>query len=254
MSRSVRGTLWVSLFLLMFIGVFASHATTLLEEDFEGGKLNESKWNAKAEWKLIKPEAKVAKLGTGVVDINGGQANFSKKTDFKNFVFEADFNAKKDGKITGFVFGGQDPDNYYMHQISANGSGHTPNNVRWHTRSKGAWAVDPKPFLGGEKVEPEVWYRSKWIVKDFNFKVWVLESETFWKNPAGAKMRKIGDWTDPKKSFPTGAVGFRSSGGEHMRYDNVLVYDIGDNPHASGTAVDPHGKLAATWASLKTNR
>jgi|TARA_B100001964_G_scaffold243616_1_gene322113 hypothetical protein len=238
----------------MFIGVFASHATTLLEEDFEGGKLNESKWNAKAEWKLIKPEAKVAKLGTGVVDINGGQANFSKKTDFKNFVFEADFNAKKDGKITGFVFGGQDPDNYYMHQISANGSGHTPNNVRWHTRSKGAWAVDPKPFLGGEKVEPEVWYRSKWIVKDFNFKVWVLESETFWKNPAGAKMRKIGDWTDPKKSFPTGAVGFRSSGGEHMRYDNVLVYDIGDNPHASGTAVDPHGKLAATWASLKTNR
>jgi len=74
------------------------------------------------------------------------------------------------------------------------------------------------------------------------------------ENPAGAKMRKIGDWTDPKKSFPTGAVGFRSSGGEHMRYDNVLVYDIGDNPHASGTAVDPHGKLAATWASLKTNR
>ena len=254
MSWSVRGTLWASLFLLMFIGVFDSHATTFLEEDFEEGKLNESKWNAKAEWKLIKPEAKVAKLGTGVVDINGGQANFSKKTDFKNFVFEADFNAKKDGKITGFVFGGQDPDNYYMHQISTNGSGHTPNNVRWHTRSKGAWAVDPKPFLGGEKVEPEVWYRSKLIVKDFNFKVWVLESETFWKNPAGAKMRKIGDWTDPKKSFPTGAVGFRSSGGEHMRYDNVLVYDIGDNPHASGTAVDPHGKLAATWASLKTNR
>jgi len=90
----------------MFISVFASHATTLLEEDFEEGKLNESKWNAKAEWKIIKPEAKVAKLGKGVVDINGGQANFSKKTDFKNFVFEADFNAKKDGKITGFVFGG----------------------------------------------------------------------------------------------------------------------------------------------------
>jgi len=56
------------------------------------------------------------------------------------------------------------------------------------------------------------------------------------------------DWTDPKKEYPTGAVGFRSSGGEHMRYDNVLVYD---NPHKGGTAVKSQGKLATTWADLR---
>ena len=235
----------------IFASLFPTQAETLLEDDFEGGKLNETKWDAKAEWKIINPEAKVDKLGKGVVDIDGGQANFSKKTDFKNFVFEADFVAKDSGKITGFVFGGQDPDNYYMHQISTDGSNHTPNNVRWHTRSKGKWAVDPKPFLDGEKVKPETWYRARWIVEDSNFKIWVLESESFWKNPAGAKMRKIGDWTDSNKSFPTGAVGFRSSGGEHMRYDNVLVYDIDDNPHGETTSVEHQNKMPIVWANLK---
>jgi len=238
--------------LFAFLSVTASYAAILLEEDFEGGKLDESKWLPKAQWKIIKPQVKLKALGNGIVDIDGGDANFSKKKDFKNFVFEADFLARDKGKITGFVFGGQHiTDNFYMHQISCDGSGHTPNNVRWHTRDKG-WAVDPKPFLGGLKVKPEVWYRSKWIVEDTNFKVWVLESEDFWKDPAGAAMRKIGDWTDPKKKYATGAVGFRSSGGEQMRYDNVLVYDIGDNPHKGGTAVQAQGKLAASWADLKT--
>ena len=64
-------------------------------------------------------------------------------------------------------------------------------------------------------------------------------------------MRKIGDWTDPKKKYATGAVGFRSSGGEQMQYDNVLVYDIGDNPHKGGTAVQAQGKLAAIDVKLK---
>ena len=67
-------------------------------------------------------------------------------------------------------------------------------------------------------------------------------------------MRKIGDWTDSNKSFPTGAVGFRSSGGEHMRYDNVLVYDIDDNPHGKTTSVEHQNKMSTIWANLKTKR
>ena len=39
-----------------------------------------------------------------------------------------------------------------------------------------------------------------------------------------------------------------------MRYDNVLVYDISVDPRAGVTATDPHGKLVATQAGLKTNR
>ena len=120
--------------LFAFLSVTASYGAILLQDDFEGGKLDESKWLPKKEWKIIKPEAKIKALGNGIVDIDGGQANFSKKTDFKNFVFEADFLAGDKGKITGFVFGGQDiNDKFYMHQISCDGSGHSPNNIRWHT-------------------------------------------------------------------------------------------------------------------------
>ena len=74
----------------IFASLFPTQAETLLEDDFEGGKLNETKWDAKAEWKIIKPEAKVDKLGKGVVDIDGGQANFSKKTDFNSQSYRDD--------------------------------------------------------------------------------------------------------------------------------------------------------------------
>ena len=225
-----------------------SQAKTLFEEDFEGGKLDEKKWHPKAEWNIMKPDEPLAALGKGIMDTAAGQANTTKDDTFKDFVFEADFNAKKEGKITGFVFGAQDlTNNFYMHQISASGSGHTPNNLRWHIRLKGAWQVFPEPFLGGEEVEPEVWYRSRWLVNNFNTKVWVLESEDFWKDPRGAKMRKIADWTDKSRQFRSGAIGFRASGGEHMRYDNVLVYDIGDDPFA----VKPSGKVTTVWGRLK---
>ena len=78
---------FIAVVFFIFVSLFPTQAETLLEDDFEGGKLNETKWNAKSEWKIIKPEAKVDKLGKGGVDIDGGLANFSKKTDFKNFVF-----------------------------------------------------------------------------------------------------------------------------------------------------------------------
>ena len=239
----------VSVILVSFCLLLSNiNAEILFEEDFEGGKLDEKKWHPKAEWKIIKPEEKLAALGKGVMDTAGGEANTTKEKNFKDFIFEADFNAKKDGSLTGFVFGAQDlANNFYMHQISATGSNHTPNHLRSHIRLKGAWQVFPIAFLKGEKVDPEVWYRSRWIVKNFNFKDFVLESEDFWKNPRGAKMRKIADWTDKSRQFRSGAVGFRASGGEHMRYDNVLVYDIGDDPFS----VDPSTKLSTVWGELK---
>ena len=239
------------LLVCLIVTIPDANAKVLFEEDFEGGKLDETKWHPKAEWKIMKPEEKLAALGKGIMDTAAGQANTTKKKDFKDFVFEADFNAKKDGKITGFVFAAQDlANNFYMHQISATGSGHTPNNLRWHIRLKGAWQVFPEAFLKGEKVDPEIWYRSRWFIKNYNFKVFVLESEDFWKDPRGAKMRKIADWTDKSRQFRSGAVGFRASGGEHMRYDNVLVYEDGDDPFA----VDVSDKVTTKWAKIKTRK
>ncbi|MBI1930022.1 hypothetical protein HYR99_37945 [Candidatus Poribacteria bacterium] len=63
-------------------------------------------------------------------------------------------------------------------------------------------------------------------------------------------MRPLGNWNDMSKSYKDGAIGFRPSGGEHMRYDNVLVYGIGEDPFA----VDLAGKIATTWEQLKAVR
>ena len=124
MKFKMLNTINVFIILLTFISVTASYAATLLKEDFEGGKLDEAKWFPKKEWKIIEPQSTIKALGNGVVDINGGEANFSKRQDFTDFVFEADFVAKTSGKITGFVFRGTNiNNNFYMHQISCDGSG-----------------------------------------------------------------------------------------------------------------------------------
>ncbi len=228
-----------------------SHAQILFEDDFEGGELDTSKWNPKAEWQIIEPDGGPQSLGNGILDFNAGEANISLKNDFKDFVYEADFRAMNDGKITGFVFRAQDTaNNFYMHQISADGSGHTPNNMRWHWKVGGGWNVEPIPFLNGEKVLPEVWYHARFVVEEFTFQSYVLETAEFEKNPRTAKMRQIGDWTDKGENFREGAIGFRASGGEHMQFDNVFVYEIGSDPYA----VESAGKLAVTWGRLKATQ
>ncbi len=246
--------LWLlGVFLLSLLCIVPqfSRADILFEDDFEGGKLDPKKWNPKAEWQIIAPDPKLKSLGKGVLDFSTGEANITIKNDFKDFVYEADFRAMNAGKITGFVFRAQDGNsNFYMHQISADGSAHTPNNMRWHWKVGGNWNVEPIPFLKGEKVMPEVWYRARFIIEGFNFKSYVLETEEFEKNPRNAKMRQLGDWIDKSKSYAKGAIGFRASGGEHMQYDNVLVYDIGFDPFS----VDLAGKLATTWGKLKTKQ
>ena len=49
--------------LFAFLSVTASYGAILLQDDFEGGKLDESKWLPKKEWKIIKPEAKIKAFG-----------------------------------------------------------------------------------------------------------------------------------------------------------------------------------------------
>ena len=224
----------------------------LFEDDFELGQLDESKWVPSPNWQVVAPEAAIPGLGTGVLDFSTGEANISQKNDFADFVFEVDFKAGPNAKITGFVMRAEDAaSNFYMHQISAEGSGHTPNNIRWHWKVGGGWNVEAIPFEGGETVDPDVWYRARWIVDGADFECYVLESDAFWQAPGQAKMRLLGTWTDDKDGgkafYEEGAVGFRASGGEDMQFDNVLVYDLNGDPFAVGAK----GKLAAVWGHLK---
>lgn len=227
-----------------------SFAKILFQEDWESGSIDASKWKARAQWKVT-PSGNVIGLGKNVIDIDGGEAGITVKNDFKDFIYEADFQALG-SKITGFVFRAQDDaNNFYMHQISADGSAHTPNNMRWHWKVGGAWNVDAIPFTKGDKVLPSKWYHARFILQGFNFKVFVIEKE----NHGKGEMRQIGDWTDTKKggsgNFATGAIGFRSSGGEKMQFDNVIIAETLTD---ISVAVEPKGKLASAWGSLKANR
>jgi len=240
----------VAAFHCLGLSAIGSHGAILFKEGFEGG-INPSVWNAPNTWQLA-DSGGVAGLGTKVLSIDGGEAGITMKKDFTDVVYEADFRAMNSGKITGFVFRAQDnANNFYMHQISADGSAHTPNNMRWHWKVGGTWNVEPIPFLNGEKVIPEVWYRARFIVKGFNFKVFVVEKAKGGK----ADMIQLGDWTDDKKggtgNFASGAIGFRSSGGEAMQFDNIVVADRLED---ITTPVEPRGKLATVWGTIKARQ
>jgi hypothetical protein len=242
-----KAYLLIPIVLLAFICSQLSWADVFFKDDFEAGKLDEKKWLPKPDWKLIKPKENLKSLGNFVLDFNTGETNITVQNDFVDYVFEADFQALE-RQITGFVMRAQDShSNFYMHQISVTGSPHTANHMRWHWKVGGNWNVAPIPFLKGKTLEANKWYRAKFIVEGFTFKSFVVETEEYEKNPRGVKFEQIGDWEDKAKLYKKGAIGFRASGGEHMQYDNVIVYKIGFDP----LSVDPNGKLATAWGELK---
>ena len=235
----------------IWLSAIASDAAILFKEDFEGGAIDPGVWNAPNTWELADSEG-VSGLGAKVLSINGGEAGITVKNNFADFVYEADFRALDSGKITGFVFRAQDnANNFYMHQISTDGSAHTPNNMRWHWKVNGNWNVEPIPFMNDRIVPPNVWHRARFIVNGFNLKVFVVEKSMEGK----ADMIQIGDWTDDKNggtgNFASGAIGFRSSGGEAMQFDNIVVADRLEDV---STPVEPRGKLATVWGKLKTKQ
>ena len=59
---------------------------------------------------------------------------------------------------------------------------------------------------------------------------------------------KVYEWTDPKNLHPKGVLGIHTNQLQHYYIDNLYLYD---NPREINLAVEPEGKLALTWASLK---
>ena len=228
--------------MLMFLLSTDCFSQIFFEENFESGDIPKAKWQPTGSWKLVKADGPPA-LGKFVLYMDGGEAGISVKNDFADFDYEADF--RSGTGYTGFVFRAQDTaNNFYMHQVSVTGSGHTPNNMRWHWKVAGTWNVEPIPFMNGVTLDSKVWYRVKFEVKGDTFKTWVVELEKLGKE----QMVQIGEWTDKSKSYNKGAIGFRASGGEVMEYDNIKVTSIGFK-----LAVDLGDKLTTTWSKVKLN-
>ena len=221
-------------------------ADILFQDDFESGDIDKAKWAPQASWIVENNDDKHDALGKKVLDVWGGGVGLTVDDFPEEFDYYADFKTMGGG-LTGFVFHGSDGNNIYMHQVSTAGSGHTPQHIRWHRRIGGAWGVEPDPFADKENRDQDVWYRVKFEVrKNYKFKVYLgdvgVENED---------LVLVSEWTDGQKSFKSGKIGFRMSGGiragEHAQYDNVVVA----TPAFDIFPVEPRDKLAVTWGQLK---
>ena len=221
-------------------------ADILFQDDFESGDIDKAKWAPQASWIVENNDDKHDALGKKVLDVWGGGVGLTVDDFPEEFDYYADFKTMGGG-LTGFVFHGSDGNNIYMHQVSTAGSGHTPQHIRWHRRIGGAWGVEPDPFADKENRDQDVWYRVKFEVrKNYKFKVYLgdvgVENED---------LVLVSEWTDGQKSFESGKIGFRMSGGiragEHAQYDNVVVA----TPAFDIFPVEPRDKLAVTWGQLK---
>lgn len=234
------------IYLTLVLCICTSYAEILFEDDFEGGKIDNAKWNSLDSWLITDNADGHDVLGKNVLDVWGGDVGLSAVDFSEEFDYYADFKTM-DGGLTGFVFHGQDVNNIYMHQVSTAGSGHTPQHIRWHRRIGGGWTVNALPFEDNNNLEKDVWYRIKFeIRKNYKFKAYIGE--------VGAEKKElvlVSEWTDTEKSFESGKIGFRMSGGnragEHAQYDNVIV----STPEFDIFPVESNDKIAVTWGSLK---
>ena len=229
--------------LALIFCVSTSYSEILFEENFESGKIDKAKWTPQGTWVIKANADDHDELGKHVIEIQGGDVGLSVDDFPKEFDYYADFKAMQNG-LTGFVFHGKDAGNIYMHQVSTSSSGHTPQHIRWHRRVGGGWAAEPGPFKDGEDRDPNVWYRVKFEVRiGHNFKAYI--------GPIGGEndeLSFVSEWTDSQKSFTSGKIGFRMSGGEQAQYDNIVV----STPDFDIFSVEPNEKIALTWGSLKS--
>lgn len=232
----------LSLSILLFIAILVplSTAEILLMEDFEDEASYTDKWIPTAGWSLVEDE--IAGEQTTVLDVLGGEIGLSVKDDFGDFELEADFRVV-DGYL-GFIVRAQDADNLYMMQMTTAESAVTPGNLRWHTRVAGTWAALPEPYLFD--IHVDIWYHIRIEVIDDSIKVYVADAE----DGRDALELIAEEWVPPSGDFQSGAIGFRDTGSENGRVDNVIVATPGGIEE--WLAVQPQSKLSALWGMIKT--
>ena len=195
----------------------------LFEEDFEKG-IDKKVWFPSGVWKIV----------DGTLDILGGGEGYTLKNDFTDFEFSADFLIVSG--YNAFLMRVQDAGNLYGHMVGADDP-----IMWWHSKVGGVWAPVEKPIEKAPIPKLDVWYRMKFIVEGPTFTCLMAKrGEEF-----DEAKHLVGTWKH--RAFKKGAIGFRESGQEHSRYDNVLVTTIGYT-----MAVSPVDHLTTTWGKIKT--
>ena len=243
----------------------------LFQDDFEGQNtlrqrvINETKWMVIPSWKLSNNEDKHKVLGKKVLDIWGHGVGVSVVDFPEEYDYYADFKAMN-GSEARFAFHVQEDEhgghpvlfafngiyNYYSASIAVEGAKYWPQEIGWGRRlaRRNGWNVYPIRFADRQDRRPDVWYRVKIEVRTgHKFHAYLGEV-----GAAPEELVFVGAWTDTKKRFAHGKIGFSMTGdvewgrGTRAQFDNIVV----TTPNFY--AVEPKDKTTTTWADMKSQR
>ncbi|MFC1715184.1 family 16 glycoside hydrolase [Candidatus Poribacteria bacterium] len=131
----------------------------------------------------------------------------------------------------GIVFRLQDINNYTAFLIAPN-----LNLSEWFVKQGGAFDENVGNKGDGLGVSTNEWHKYKLVVEGMQASIFVDDEEAF-------------DPLDIGDGFESGGIGLRQWG-DHGHYDNVLISGPGI-PLSAGESVEPDGKLASIWGSIK---
>ncbi len=240
----------------------------LFQDNFEGKSalrqrvIDETKWMIIPSWKLSNNEDEHKTLGKKVLDIWGHGVGVSVDDFPEEYDYYADFKAM-DGSEARFAFHVQEDEhgghpvlfafngiyNYYSVSIAMKGARYWSQKIGWACKlaRNNGWRVFTTPFADRRDRQPDIWYRVKIEVRA-GHKFYAYLGEV---GAAPEEMVFVGTWTDAKKRFAHGKIGFSMTGdiewgkGTRSQFDNIVV----TTPNFY--AVAPKDKLTMTWGELK---
>ena len=230
-SREMRFSIFTffSFILIAYASICVSEV--LFEDDFEGGTIDQKKWNPAPTWVVDK----------GVLGANGGEIGITVKNDFTDFEFYADSNMVAPLFASNFVLRAQDKDNCVLVQLVADAR----NQLWWFMKVGGEFIVDAKNFQANESgVQPELgeWYSIKLVAEGNRYELHLGQQ--------GKELKLACTWED--KTHNEGGIGFREGAGEHCLYDNVVVTTIGHSFN-NATPVNKNDRLPTMWGNIKSS-
>ncbi|MFC1719177.1 family 16 glycoside hydrolase [Candidatus Poribacteria bacterium] len=156
--------------------------------------------------------------------------------EWKDYTIEFDAKILEDSEDAGIVFRWQNADpadlRYHLYRIDNWPRG-------FGQKQAEGWVADEdggaREMMGQTKVdiEPDIWYKFRVEVVGSNFKCY-LDDELMFELDANG--------------YSWGKIGFRMWN-SHARYDNLSI----TGPGIPGAAVEPSGKLTATWGQIKVH-
>ena len=161
---------------------------------------------------------RAARVKHGALDFAPGNEGFclvtTRRSDFDDVTMEADIRIVI--SATGFVLRHQSTQEYYLVQLDSEA------NVCFHAMLRSS--DDPED--SGLKMEREIvpcagvpelgeWCRFRVTLTGHHFRVEC--------GAPGKALDFLAEWTDPKKHYDRGSVGFWECGGEHGQYRRLTV-------------------------------